>query len=133
MIYLKCIEIFQYKKLSFKAKNSKIAKIFHRFPSKLKENTRNSRIKLKTQEINSKLKEKIQFSGISEASKSWRSAQKKPDVTQVLFGFPCIIYYVCISNVLQGDQNCCLGVSHIKTTPFVQKKSCWLPQDTQGH
>ena len=34
---------------------------------------------------------------------------------------------------LQGDQNSCLGVSHIKTTPFVQKKSCWLPQDTQGH
>ena len=34
---------------------------------------------------------------------------------------------------IQGDQNCCLGVSHIKTTPFVQKKSCWLPQDTQGH
>ena len=21
----------------------------------------------------------------------------------------------------------------MKTTPFVQKKSCWLPQDTQGH
>ena len=36
-------------------------------------------------------------------------------------------------NYLQGDQNCCLGVSHIKTTPFVQKKSCWGPQDTQGH
>ena len=34
---------------------------------------------------------------------------------------------------LQGDQNCCLGVYHMKTTPFVQKKSCWLPQDTQGH
>ena len=37
----------------------------------------NSRKILKTQEINSKLKEKVPFSGISEASKSWRSAQKK--------------------------------------------------------
>ena len=78
MIYLKCIEIWVFqeeklpistKNLSFKAKNWKIAKIFHRFPSKLKENTQNSRIKLKTQEINSKTMEKIQFTGISEASK----------------------------------------------------------------
>ena len=35
--------------------------------------------------------------------------------------------------LVQGDQNCFLGVSHIKTTPFVKKKSCWGPQDTQGH
>ena len=34
---------------------------------------------------------------------------------------------------LQGDQKSFLEVCHIETTPFVRKKSCWVPQDTQGH
>ena len=34
---------------------------------------------------------------------------------------------------VQGDQKSFLEVCHIKTTHFVQKNSCWFPQDTQGH
>ena len=41
--------------------------------------------------------------------------------------------YILEGLILQGDQNCCLGVCHIKTTPFGPKKTCLLPQDFQGH